>query len=132
MYSQDPELEDASKLVDAALIQFYEEGKKKTANPYEGMCYVASAVLKNLVGRKAILWKVKDQNRQFHWWCETKDGEVIDLTKQQYELNNISVPSSGQAASLKEQGRRMSFASYKKKEERMMEIIEELKKEQSS
>ena len=132
MYSQDPELEEASQLVDAALIKFYEEGKKKTANPYEGMCYVASVVLKNLVGRKAILWKVKDQNRQFHWWCETKEGEVIDLTSKQYSLKSVAVPSSGMSARLKEQGRRMSFASYKKKEERMMEIIEELKKEQSS
>ena len=126
MYSQDPELEDASKNSYEALIQFYEEGKKKTSNPYEGMCYVASVVLKNLVGRKVILWKVKVQNRQFHWRCETKDGEVIDLTSKQYSLKNIGVPSSGMAAKLKEQGRRMSFASYKKKEERLMEIIKEL------
>ena len=92
MYSQDPELEKSSKLVDAALIQFYEEGAKKTSNPYEGMCYVASVV----------------------------------LTSKQYSLKNIGVPSSGMAAKLKEQGRRMSFASYKKKEERLMEIIKEL------
>ena len=131
-YSKDPEIEQASLLVDAALKEFYDEGKKKTANPYEGMCYVASVVLKNLVKTKVILWKVKDQNRQFHWWCETKDGEVIDLTSKQYSLNNIGVPSSGMAAKLKEQGRRMSFASYKKKEDRLMEIIEELQKKSSS
>ena len=75
-----------------------------------------------------ILWKVKDQNRQFHWWCETKNGEVIDLTSKQYSLNNISVPSSGMAAKLKEQGRRMGFAPHKKKEEQIMAIIEEMKK----
>ena len=66
------------------------------------MSYVASVVLKNLVGVKVILWKVKDQNRQFHWWCETKDGEVIDLTSKQYSLNKIGVPYSGMAARRKE------------------------------
>ena len=77
-YSQDPEIEAASSLVVAALQEFYDQGDKSNKNPYEGMSYVASIVLKNLVGVKVILWKVKDQNRQFHWWCETKDGEVID------------------------------------------------------
>ena len=75
-----------------------------------------------------ILWKVKDQNRQYHWWCETKDGEVIDLTSKQYSLNNIGVPSSGMSARLKEQGRRTGFATQKKKEEHVMAIIEEIKK----
>ena len=125
-YSQDPEIEAASSLVVAALKEFYEQGDKNTKNPYEGMSYVASVVLKNLVGVKVILWKVKDQNRQFHWWCETKDGEVIDLTSKQYSLNNIGVPSSGMAARLKEQGRRTGFATQKKKEEQMMAIIKEV------
>ena len=127
-YSKDPEINAAAILVDTALIDFYNQGDKKTSNPYEGMCYVASVVLKNLVQRKVILWKVKDQNRQFHWWCETKDGEVIDLTSKQYSLKNIAVPSIGMAARLKEQGRRMGFASYKKKEEKMMSIIEKLQR----
>ena len=131
-YSQDPEIEAASSLVVAALQEFYEQSDKSTKNPYEGMPYVASVVLNNVVAGKIILQKVKDQNRQFHWWCETKNGEVIDLTSKQYSLKSVAVPSSGMSARLKEQGRRMSFASYKKKEERMMEIIEELKKGQSS
>jgi len=109
-YSQDSEIEAASLLVVAALQKFYEQGDKSTRNPYEGMSYVASVVLKNLVGVKVILWKVKDQNSQFHWWCETKDGEVIDLTSKQYSLNNIGVPSSGMAARLKEQGRRIGVS----------------------
>lgn len=131
MFSKNPKLDKQARSVEDALIKFHQRDQKKN-NPYEGMCYCASVCMKKLAGRDVILWKTRDHNNQFHWWCETKDGEVIDLTKQQYELNNISVPSSGQAASLKEQGRRMSFASYKKKEERMMEIIEELKKGQSS
>ena len=77
------------------------------------MSNVASVVLKNLVGVKVILWKGKDQNRHFHWWCETKDGEVVDLTSKQYSLNIIGVPSSGMAARLKEQGRRTGFPNQK-------------------
>tara|TARA_B100000579_G_scaffold130352_1_gene105234 strand:+ start:35 stop:427 length:393 start_codon:yes stop_codon:yes gene_type:complete len=125
-YSQDPEIQAASSLVVSALQEFYKRGDKSTKNPYEGMSYVASVVLKNLLGVKVILWKVKDQNRQFHWWCETKDGEVIDLTSKQYSLNNIGVPSSGMAARLKEQGRRTGFAAQEKKEEHLMVIIEEM------
>ena len=45
-YSQDPEIEAASSLVVAALKEFYEHGNKSTKNPYEGMSYVASVVLK--------------------------------------------------------------------------------------
>ena len=65
-YSQVLEIEAASSLVVAALQEFYEQGDKSTKNPYEGMSYLASVVLKNLVEGKVILWKVKDQNRQFH------------------------------------------------------------------
>ena len=114
-YSQDPEIEAASSLVVAVLKEFYEQGDKNTKNPYEGMSYIASVVLKNLVGVKVILWKVKDQNRQFHWCCETKDSEVIDLTSKQYSFNNIGVPTSEMAAILKEQGRWTGFATQKKK-----------------
>ena len=129
-YSQVLEIEAASSLVVAALQEFYEQGDKSTKNPYEGMSYLASVVLKNLVEGKVILWKVKDQNRQFHWWCETKKGEVIDLTSKQYSLNNIGVPSSGITARLKEQGRRTGFAIQKKKEKQLMLIIKEMKKRQ--
>jgi len=65
-YSQEPEIEAASSLILAALKEFYEQGDKSTKNPYEGMCYVANILLKNPLGKKVILWKVKDQNRQFH------------------------------------------------------------------
>ena len=54
-YSQDPEIEAASSLVVAALKEFYEQGDKSTKNPYEGMSYVASVVLKNLLGGKVML-----------------------------------------------------------------------------
>ena len=109
IYSKDPEIEKAAILVDTALIEYHSRHPKSGKTPSENMSYVASIVLKNLLDRKVILWKVKDNNREFHWWCISQDGEVIDLTKQQYESKNIPVPSTGRVALNKEQGRRMSF-----------------------
>ena len=124
MYSQDPLIEQASIKVRSALVEFHARNPKK-ANPYDGMCYCASVALKKLVGNKVILWKVKDHNGTWHWWCETPEGEVIDLTSKQYQLKNLPVPSSGRASRLKEQGRIMSFKSYQKKIDKLMEIIEQ-------
>ena len=124
MYSKTPDLDKKANIVEVALIEFYERNPKKE-NPYDGMCYCASVTLKKLVGNKVILWKVKDHNGVWHWWGETPDGEVIDLTKEQYELNHNPVPSTGRASKLKEQGRIMSFKSYQKKIDTLMQIIEE-------
>ena len=123
MYSTDPEIQRQSENVRAALLVYFERNPDMKS-PYDGMCYVASVVLKKLVGRKVILWKVKDHNGQFHWGCETPDGEVIDLTSKQYSLNSLPIPSIGRAARLKEQGRQMSFPSYKKRVEELMEITQ--------
>ena len=117
-----PEVQRQSENVAAALITYF-EGNPKMQNPYDGMCYVASMTLKKLVGNEVILWKTRDQNNQFHWWCETRNGEVIDLTSKQYSEKNIDVPSTGRASKLKEQGREMGFKSYKKKIDDLLEII---------
>ena len=79
------------------------------------VCVTVHPLPQESVGNKVILWKVKDHNGVWHWWCETPDGEVIDLTKEQYELNNNPVPSTSRASKLKEQGRIMSFKSYQKR-----------------
>ena len=123
MYSKDPNIDKEAIKVRAALVEFHARNPKK-ANPYDGMCYCASVALKKLVGNKVILWKVKDHNGVWHWWCETPGGEIIDLTKEQYELNNNPVPSTSRASKLKEQGRIMSFKSYQKKIDTLMGIIE--------
>ena len=118
-----PEVQRQSENVAAALIAYF-EGNPKMQNPYDGMCYVASMTLKKLVGNEVILWKTRDQNNQFHWWCETRNGETIDLTSEQYSENNIEVPSNGRAAKMKESGRILSFTSYKKKADSLLEIIQ--------
>ena len=124
MFSKDPEIEEWCIKIDNALNQLFELKNSDKKNPYEGNCYVASVVLKKLVGNKVILWKVRDHNNQFHWWCETPDGEIIDLTSKQYSLNSLPVPSLGRASKNKEQGRQMTFKSYIKRINELMEIIE--------
>ena len=123
MYSTDPEIQRQSENVRAALLVYFERNPDMKS-PYDGMCYVASATLKKLVGNQVRLWKTRDQNNQFHWWCETRNGETIDLTSEQYSENNIEVPSNGRAAKMKESGRILSFTSYKKKVDSLLEIIQ--------
>tara|TARA_B100000282_G_scaffold289174_1_gene258637 strand:- start:612 stop:995 length:384 start_codon:yes stop_codon:yes gene_type:complete len=126
MFSKDSEIEQCCIKIDAALHKLFESTSVDKKNPYEGMCYVASVVLKRLVGRKVILWKVRDHNNQFHWWCETPDGEIIDLTSKQYSLNSLPVPSLGRASRLKEQGRQMTFKSYQKRIKELLDIVENI------
>ena len=123
MYSSDPEIQRQSENVRAALLVYFERNPDMKS-PYDGMCYVASATLKKLVGNQVRLWKTRDQNNQFHRWCETRNGETIDLTSEQYSENNIEVPSNGRAAKMKESGRILSFTSYKKKVDSLLEIIQ--------
>ena len=123
MFSKNPKLDKQARSVEDALIKFHQRDQKKN-NPYEGMCYCASVCMKKLAGRDVILWKTRDHNNQFHWWCETKEGEVIDITAEQYTINNLPVPSTGRASRVKEQGRIMGFKSYQKKIDILMEIIE--------
>ncbi len=123
MYSTDPEIQQQSENVRTALLIFFERNPDMKS-PYDGMCYVASATLKKLVGNQVRLWKTRDQNNQFHWWCETRNGETIDLTSEQYSDINIEIPSIGRAAKKKESGRILSFTSYKKKVNDLLEIIQ--------
>ena len=60
IYSKDPEIEKAAKLVDSALIEYHSRHPKNGQNPYEGMCVISLVSFEKSVGRKVILWKVKD------------------------------------------------------------------------
>ena len=56
MYSTDPEIQRQSENVRAALLVYFERNPDMKS-PYDGMCYVASATLKKLVGNQVRLWK---------------------------------------------------------------------------
>ena len=59
MYSKDAEIEENCIKIEAALNQLFESKNSDKKNPYEGMCYVASVVLKNLLEGKLSYGKLK-------------------------------------------------------------------------
>ena len=95
-------------------------------DPYAGQCYVASAALKKLVGRELVLYRTRDHQERFHWWLETKDGQVIDLTSKQYTEHGHPVPSDEPMNQNKEKRSYMSFDSYRKRVDVVLERMNEL------
>lgn len=55
--------------------------------PYAGHCYVASEVYYHLAGGKAAGYKAMGMEHEGsqHWWLENKDGQVVDLTAEQFK-----------------------------------------------
>jgi len=98
--------------------------KPRGSNPYEGQCYIASATLKKFFGRSLSLYRTKDHTGQYHWWIETKDGKVIDLTGMQYKLRGLPVPSIGEAARFKQKQSYLSYSSYKKRVAELQALVE--------
>ena len=119
----EPILETLIKAMDEALHVVHEHSPRAD-NPYEGNCYVASAALKKFFGRGVLmLYRTMDCNKQYHWWVETKDGRVIDLTAQQYELKELPVPSRSEAYEFREKQSYMKYASYKKRSQKLMDYV---------
>lgn len=117
------ELGTICSLIDDALNELHQT-KPRGSNPYEGQCYIASATLKKFFGRALMLYRTKDHTDQYHWWVETKDCQVIDLTGKQYELIGAPVPSISAAATFKEKKSYLSFASYKKRVAELQLLVE--------
>ena len=109
-------------LIDDALHDLYQV-KPRGSNPYEGQCYVASATLKKFFGRSLMLYRTKDHRDRYHWWIETKEGQVIDLTMQQYILTGHPVPSDAENAVNKEKQYYLNFSSYKKRIEELTAFV---------
>ena len=117
----EPILETLTKAMDEALHVVHEHSPRGS-NPYEGNCYVASRTLKKFFGRGVLmLYRTMDCNKQYHWWVETKDGRVIDLTAQQYELKGLPVPSRSEAYKFREKQSYMKYASYKRRSQELMD-----------
>lgn len=111
-------------LIDEALNDLH-HSKPRGSNPYEGQCYIASRTLKNYFGRKLTLFRAKDHSDQYHWWVETKEGEVIDLTGKQYEAIGAPVPSISAAATVKEKHYGLGYPSYKKRVAELESLVDQ-------
>ena len=58
---------------------------RNAVQPLFGHCYAASACLQKIFGSKNIkLYHAKDDEDIWHWWTVDKDGQIIDLTVDQY------------------------------------------------
>ena len=102
------------KLVTNALMEAIGE----VANPLKGWCYVACALLyQKFNGEGMNLYKMKDDNDIFHWWIVLDaSGEVIDITREQYEIEGLLPPYENKTSSnIIEKASLMGFNSYKKK-----------------
>jgi len=69
-------------------------------------------------------YKTLDHANVWHWWVETHDNEIIDLTSQQYELIGAPVPSLSAAASDKQKAKKLGFSSYRKRVAVLKEIVD--------
>ena len=118
------DLETICSLIDEALHDLHQT-KPRGDNPYHDQCYIASATLKKFFGRALVLYRTKDHTKRNHWWVETKDGRVIDLTAKQYELIGKPVPSNSAAYELREKQYPMGFASYRPRIEELKSLVEQ-------
>ena len=59
--------------------------ERNKTNPMFGHCHTASACLQKLFGSENIkLYRALDDEDIWHWWAVTKEGELIDITVDQY------------------------------------------------
>jgi len=90
-------------------------------NPMFGHCHTASACLQKIFGTKQLkLNRALDDEGIWHWWCVDKDGNIIDLTQDQYYSENRIPPhKDGQKASM------LGFG-YRKKVLTLLDRIQEV------
>jgi hypothetical protein len=76
--------------------------ERNRTNPMFGHCHTASACLQKVFGSKNIkLYRALDDEGIWHWWAIDKEGELIDLTDDQYYSQNRIPPyDRGEKASM--------------------------------
>jgi len=76
--------------------------ERNSTNPMFGHCHTAAACLQKIFTTKYIkLYRALDDEGIWHWWAVTVDGELIDLTSEQYTSQGRIPPYDlGQKASM--------------------------------
>ena len=93
--------------------------KRNSVNLMFGHCHTASVCLQKVFGTENIkLYRAKDDNDIWHWWCVDKNGKRIDLTADQYYKMGRTPPY--------EQGEKASMLGwgYKKRVEELLKRVE--------
>ena len=68
-------------------------------NPMYGHCYVATEALYCLMNKFSLTgtfkpFQAKDENNVSHWWLQSQDGVIIDITTSQYTSVGKTPPYS--------------------------------------
>jgi hypothetical protein len=58
--------------------------ERNSRNPTFGHCHTASGCLYKLFGSKAVHMHRGHDGEIYHWWVVDKNGNIIDLTSEQY------------------------------------------------
>ena len=58
--------------------------KRNINNPMFGHCHNAAATFKKIFGKQVELRRALDDEGIWHWWCVDNDGNIIDITADQY------------------------------------------------
>ena len=97
--------------------------ERNKSNPMFGHCHTASGCLQKVFGTKTIkLYRALDDEGIWHWWVVDVNGQLIDLTADQYYSQGRNPPyNDGQKASI------LGF-DYRK---RVLRLLDKVSKELS-
>ena len=97
--------------------------ERNASNPMFGHCHTASGCLQKVFGTKTIkLYRALDDEGIWHWWVVDVNGQLIDLTADQYYSQGRNPPyNDGQKASI------LGF-DYRK---RVLRLLDKVSKELS-
>lgn len=97
--------------------------ERNASNPMFGHCHTASGCLQKVFGTKTIkLYRALDDEGIWHWWVVDMNGQLIDLTADQYYSQGRNPPyNDGQKASI------LGF-DYRK---RVLRLLDKVSKELS-
>jgi len=97
--------------------------ERNSNNPMFGHCHTASGCLQKVFGTKNIkLYRALDDEQIWHWWVVDVNGDLIDLTAEQYYSQGRNPPyNDGTKASI------LGF-DYRK---RVLRLLEKVTKELS-
>lgn len=98
--------------------------ERNSKNPMFGHCHTASGCLQKIFGTKNIkLYRALDDEGIWHWWAVDKDGNLIDITSDQYYSQGRNPPY--------EKGEKASILGFEYRK-RVQELLERVTKEISS